>query len=182
MTVCSLGNRPQGSKFTYGAAMILFGICNVVALWCAAYTVYAAAPKTIAEWRRFGHLISTNAALRDIVISLSATYGLFFISSFLHAEPWHMFTSFVQYMFLLPSYVNILMMYAMCNLHDVSWGTKGDNGAAKDLGGAKKVADKDGKDVYEVELPSVSCSSWIYFKSLLTTMAGPRGCRQCLGR
>src|SRR4051794_19060229 len=74
---------------TYGAAIILFGICNVVALWCAGYTVYAAAPKTIAEWRQFGHLISTNPAFRDIVISLSATYGLYFVSSFLHFEPWH---------------------------------------------------------------------------------------------
>jgi chitin synthase len=50
--------------------------------------------------------------------------------------------------------VNILMMYAMCNLHDVSWGTKGDNGAAKDLGGAKKVTAKDGSDMFEVELPT----------------------------
>lgn len=50
--------------------------------------------------------------------------------------------------------VNILMMYAMCNLHDVSWGTKGDNGAAKDLGGAKKVTGKDGSDMFEVELPT----------------------------
>ena len=45
------------------------------------------------------------------------------------------------------------MMYAMCNLHDVTWGTKGDNGSAKDLGGAKKV-NKDGKEVMEVELPT----------------------------
>jgi chitin synthase len=44
----------------------------------------------------------------------------------------------------------------MCNLHDVSWGTKGDNGASKDLGGAKKVASKGGQVMYEVELPEVS--------------------------
>lgn len=48
-------------------------------------------------------LIQTNAAFRDIVISLAATYGLYFIGSFMHFEPWHMFTSFIQYMFLLPS-------------------------------------------------------------------------------
>jgi len=72
----------------------------------------------------------------------------------MHFEPWHMFTSFTQYMFLLPSYVNILMMYAMCNLHDVTWGTKGDNGAVKNLGGAKKVKSDDGKEMMEVELPT----------------------------
>ena len=80
---------------TYGAAMIMFGFCNIVALWCAGYTVYAAAPKTEAQWRQFGHLVLTNPAFRDIVISLSATYGLYFFSSFLHMEPWHMFTSFM---------------------------------------------------------------------------------------
>jgi chitin synthase len=37
------------------------------------------------------------------VISLMATYGLYFIASFMHFEPWHMFTSFIQYMFFLPS-------------------------------------------------------------------------------
>ena len=64
-----------------------------------------------------------------------------------------MLTSFVQYLLLLPSYVNILLIYAFCNLHDVSWGTKGDNGASKDLGAAKKV-EKDGKEMAEVALPT----------------------------
>jgi len=74
--------------------MILFGLCNVVALWCAGYTVYAAAPKSVAAWEQFGHLLRTNPAFRDIVISLSATYGLYVFSSILHAEPWHLLTSF----------------------------------------------------------------------------------------
>ncbi|TRM61502.1 glycosyltransferase family 2 protein [Schizophyllum amplum] len=152
--VCSLGNRPQGSKWTYIFCIVLFGFCNVITLWCAAYTVYLAVPHTIAGWSDFPNLIETNDTFREIVISLAATYGLYFISSFLHFEPWHMFTCFLQYLFLLPSYVNILMMYAMCNLHDVTWGTKGDNGAKKDLGGAKKVKGDDGNEVLELELPT----------------------------
>ncbi|KAL4252465.1 Chitin synthase [Abortiporus biennis] len=152
--VCSLGNRPQGSKWTYSLCMLLFGICNIITLWCAAFTVYLAVPHTVAGWEDFPHLISTNKTFRDIVISLAGTYGLYLVGSLLHFEPWHMITSFIQYMFLLPSYVNILMMYAMCNLHDVTWGTKGDNGSAKDLGGAKKVKDSNGKEVLEVELPN----------------------------
>ncbi|KAI0931380.1 hypothetical protein AcW1_001207 [Taiwanofungus camphoratus] len=152
--VCSLGNRPQGSKWIYAACMVLFGFCNCITMWCAGYTVYLAVPHTVKGWENVPHLIATNATFRDIVISLAATYGLYFIGSFIHLEPWHMFTSFIQYMFLLPSYVNILMMYAMCNLHDVTWGTKGDNGAAKDLGGAKKVQGQNGKELMEVELPT----------------------------
>ncbi|KIJ08482.1 glycosyltransferase family 2 protein [Paxillus involutus ATCC 200175] len=121
VTVCSLGNRPQGSKWIYALAMVLFGLCNVITLWCAGYTVYLAVPHTFAGWKDFPQLVATNQAFREIVISLAATYGLYLFSSIMHFEPWHMFTSFIQYMFLLPSYVNILMMYAMCNLHDVTW-------------------------------------------------------------
>lgn len=46
------------------------------------------------------------------------------------------------------------VMYSMCNLHDLGWGTKGDNGSAKDLGGAKKVKNDEGKEVLEVEVVS----------------------------
>lgn len=48
-------------------------------------------------------LVETNATFRDIVISLAATYGLYLFGSIIHLEPWHMFTSFIQYMFFLPS-------------------------------------------------------------------------------
>ncbi|PPQ77008.1 hypothetical protein CVT25_014825 [Psilocybe cyanescens] len=152
--VCSLGNRPQGSKWAYIIAMFLFGLCNIITTWCAGYTVYLAVPHNVAGWKNFPELLKTNRTLQEIGVALLATYGLYFISSLMHFEPWHMFTSFIQYMFLLPSYVNILMMYAMCNLHDVTWGTKGDNGAAKDLGGAKKVKGDDGQEVMEVEIPT----------------------------
>lgn len=36
-----------------------------------------------------------------------------------------MFSSFLQYLCLAPSFTNVLNVYAFCNLHDVSWGTKG---------------------------------------------------------
>jgi len=36
-----------------------------------------------------------------------------------------MFSSFGQYMLLAPSFTNVINVYAFCNLHDVSWGTKG---------------------------------------------------------
>ena len=63
-----------------------------------------------------------------------------------------MFTSFIQYLLLLPSFVNILLIYSFCNLHDVSWGTKGST-TTGDLGAAK-LTKKDGKDVMEVAVPT----------------------------
>lgn len=40
-----------------------------------------------------------------------------------------MFSSFPQYLLLAPSFTNVLNVYAFCNLHDVSWGTKGSDKA-----------------------------------------------------
>lgn len=102
--------------------------------------------------RSHSNVIATNATFRDIVISLGATYGLYLVSSLLYFEPWHMFTSFIQYLLLLPSFVNILLIYSFCNLHDVSWGTKGST-TTGDLGAAK-LTKKDGKDVMEVAVPT----------------------------
>jgi len=148
--VCSLGNRPQGSNAMFTFCILMFAVCQGLLLYCAGYTVYQTVPHTVAGWKDVSGLFS-NRTFLDLAMSLMATYGLYLISSILYFEPWHMITSFVQYLLLLPSYVNILLIYAFCNLHDVSWGTKGDNGASKDLGQAKKV-EKDGKEMAEVSL------------------------------
>jgi chitin synthase len=75
-----------------------------------------------------------------LIVSLLSTYVLYFIVSFLFFDPWHMFTSFIQYLLLTPTYVNILNVYAFCNTHDITWGTKGDDKAEK-LPTAKVKAD-----------------------------------------
>ena len=62
-----------------------------------------------------------------------------------------MFTSSAQYFALLPSYICTLQVYAFCNTHDVTWGTKGDNILHTDLGAAKTRGDG---SVVEVEMPS----------------------------
>ncbi|KAJ1721331.1 hypothetical protein LPJ53_004132 [Coemansia erecta] len=147
--VLSLGNRPQGTKAIYRLSVALFTIIMVlityVALYGVVYTAvhtnYDGGVKNLLDQEKF----------RDIVISMAATYGVYFFSSFLYFEPWHMFTSFIQYTLWQPSSINILMVYAFCNTHDVSWGTKGDTGIATDLGHAK-VSKKDGVEVAYVSL------------------------------
>ena len=53
-----------------------------------------------------------------------------------------MFSSLIQYLLLAPSFTNILNVYAFCNLHDVSWGTKGSDQADA----LPSVKSKKGKD------------------------------------
>jgi len=61
--------------------------------------------------------------------SRTSLISILVIASFLYRDPWHMFSSFLQYLCLAPSFTNVLNVYAFCNLHDVSWGTKGSDKA-----------------------------------------------------
>ena len=60
--------------------------------------------------------IFSNVIFRDIVISLLATIGLYLAASLLAFEPWHMITSFAQYLLLAPSYINVLNVYAVSQI------------------------------------------------------------------
>ncbi|KAG1240612.1 hypothetical protein G6F68_017490 [Rhizopus microsporus] len=79
---------------------------------------------------------------------------MYLVSSCLFLDPWHIFTSLVPYVFMSPSYTNVLNIYAFCNTHDVSWGTKGDNSVSTDLGVVKSSKGKDGVHEVEVDLPT----------------------------
>lgn len=68
-----------------------------------------------------------NPVFYTLIVSVMSTYGIWLIASLLMFDPWHMFTSLGQYMLLSPTYTNVLNVYAFCNTHDISWGTKGDD-------------------------------------------------------
>lgn len=54
-----------------------------------------------------------------------------------------------------PSYIAVLNVYAFANVHDISWGTKGDNKVSTDLGVVEVKKDgKDGKTMVEVNVPT----------------------------
>jgi chitin synthase len=101
---------------------------------------------------------STGAGI--IIIALAATFGLYFVASFMYADPWHMFTSFPQYLMVQSSYINILNVYAFSNWHDVSWGTKGSD-KADALPSAKTTKDEGSKDavIEEIDKPQADIDS-----------------------
>ncbi|CAD6973418.1 unnamed protein product, partial [Tilletia controversa] len=128
--IFAMGNRPQGSKWKYLAAVIIFAL----SILCFVRAVHN----------------SHDAIYAQMVVSVLATYGVYLISSFIACDPLHLLTSFVQYILLAPTYINILNVYAFCNLHDFSWGTKGETSVSNDLGAVNST----GKGTVEIALPT----------------------------
>ena len=63
----------------------------------------------------------------------------------------------------------------VCNLHDVSWGTKGDNDAnATDLGAVTAQKGKDGKQIVEIDIPSERNDINANYEKFLSGLAKPR--------
>ncbi|KAI0472823.1 glycosyltransferase family 2 protein [Xylariaceae sp. FL0804] len=138
--VLSLGNRPAGSGKLYTAMVLFWCIIMVYLIFAAVYITVVA---VLAQESK-GFTVSAlfqNKVFFSLIVSLLSTYGLWLIASLIMFDPWHMITSFIQYLLLTPTYVNVLNVYAFCNTHDISWGTKGDDKATE----LPKVDTKDGK-------------------------------------
>lgn len=155
--ILALGNRPQGSKWGYTMAIVGFAVITVymtVAAFLLAFKGIQNVASTVQKntGRPLGFSdIFTNPIFRNIVLSLLATLGLYILSSVIFFEPWHLVTSFVQYLLMAPSYINVLNVYAFANVHDVSWGTKGDNKIQSDLGQVSYT--QENKNSVDVSMP-----------------------------
>jgi chitin synthase len=130
--ILALGNRPQGSNKWY---------MSMVYFWCIimTYLMFASifiTVKSVQSQIKTNDGFSVADIFKDqifftLVVSLASTYIMWFIVSFIFLDPWHMFTCFIQYLLMTPTYINILNVYAFCNTHDITWGTKGDTKAEK---------------------------------------------------
>ncbi|KAJ3168620.1 Chitin synthase, class 2 [Geranomyces variabilis] len=153
--ISSMGNRPQGSKLLYHSLVGLFTSVMCLMLYVGIRAVVNGIEYAVndidATHTTLTRYFFKTPAFRDLVVSLCSTYGLYVFASLAHLDAWHMLTCCVQYLMLLPVYVNIFQIYAFTNLHDVSWGTKGDN--APDLGAVVTKIDASGKQVVEVTMP-----------------------------
>lgn len=129
--VLALGNRPKGERglylvtlWVYAALATYLIVCSVI-LSVKAFDEALSTGDTIVEKLR----ILFNKTNGVLVAAVMSTIGIYLFASILYSDPWHMFSSFPQYMLLAPSFTNVLNVYAFCNLHDVSWGTKGSDKA-----------------------------------------------------
>ena len=168
--VLSFGNRPKGTHVFYIIIVAFFAVLMTYLLFAAIYISVKSVEYSVCVNGGFSvSLVFGNQTFRDLVVSMMSTYALYFVSAFLFFEPWHMLTSFVQYLLISPAYVNVLNVYAFCNIHDISWGTKGDTEQKTDLGIAK--TNEAGK--LEVDIPTHVDDIDSSYMEQITTLSVP---------
>lgn len=163
--ILALGNRPKGSRWSYITSFVVFGIIQLYIIVLSIYLVVRAFsnPNFISTDGDTQEIISdffSPSGAGVILVAVAATFGLYFIASFLYLDPWHMFTSFPQYLLIASSYINILNVYAYSNWHDVSWGTKGsDKADALPSVQTKKTGDGKAAVIEEADLSQADIDS-----------------------
>jgi len=167
--ILALGNRPKGSRLTYIISFMVFGIIQSYIIVLSMYLVVRAFTSptseniqtdTVADFFKSFFGSSATGGSGIILLALAATFGLYFVASFMYLDPWHMFTSWGQYLLLMSSYVNILMVYSFSNWHDVSWGTKGaDKADALPSAQTTKAADGKAAVIEEPDRPQEDIDS-----------------------
>lgn len=181
--ILALGNRPKGSRWSYIVSFCVFALIQVYVIMLSVYLIVKAFTSSTTDIdvsdgvNKFLTSFFGSTGPGIIIIALAATFGLYFVASFLYLDPWHMFTSFPQYTLLATSYINILMVYAFSNWHDVSWGTKGSD-KAEVLPSAQTQKSSDGKStvIEEVDLAQADIDSQFEstVKRALTPFIAPK--------
>ncbi|CAN3365336.1 chitin synthase 1 [Diutina catenulata] len=140
--VLAFGNTPRGTKRFYQGIAIIFAVLMAYMMFAAIYLAVRTVIGVLKDndGHFVGEMLFTDYKFRDLLVSTVSTYVLYFVGAFLYGEPSFMVTSFVQYVLLSPTYINVLNIYAFSNIHDVSWGTRGQT-QAKNLGSAKTTGD-----------------------------------------
>jgi chitin synthase len=126
--ILALGSKPKNEKFGYVLSFMIFIVIQAYFMLNVVYLmVRIFEDRFWDETGRNYNYVSTfcsDVGSLTVIVACGALFGVYYVASFLHLDPWHMFISYPQYLFVSSVYTNILNIYAFSNWHDVSWGTK----------------------------------------------------------
>eukprot|EP00163_Fabomonas_tropica_P004861 TRINITY_DN14323_c0_g1_i1.p1 TRINITY_DN14323_c0_g1~~TRINITY_DN14323_c0_g1_i1.p1 ORF type:complete len:688 (+),score=120.42 TRINITY_DN14323_c0_g1_i1:114-2066(+) len=114
----ALGNKPENIKVLYNASAIFYGLISYATMGTILWT-------TLDNIEDITTLTSSSPFV-VLVIGISA----YLTSGALHGHfVWPALTLF-HYIGLLPSMINIVMIFSVCRADDLSWGTRGEGKTA----------------------------------------------------
>merc|ERR1711920_108258 len=118
--IFALGNKPdKRSGIFYMVCMLYFAI--VMYLVVGVSVAGLALDVTVTDGSGLPTCSVTNF---ELSLGIIGATGVIFFCAMIHGE-FGVFLSTPMYYALLPTYINILGIFAYSNLHDLSWGTKG---------------------------------------------------------
>ncbi|KAL3459167.1 chitin synthase-domain-containing protein [Aspergillus heterothallicus] len=164
--ILALGNRPKSVVIPYTISFLYFALVQLYVLVLSFYLVISVFTGGMLDFNLDNGVIafiqsffsSTGGGI--VLIALASTYGIYVVASVLYMDPWHILTSSWAYFLGMTTSINILMVYAFCNWHDVSWGTKGSD-TADNLPSAKIQKDEMSKTTFieEINKPQADIDS-----------------------
>ncbi|KAH1474870.1 hypothetical protein KXW35_003597 [Aspergillus fumigatus] len=164
--VLALGNRPKGTKLAYTMSFLWFSLVQFYVLILSFYLVANAFMGGMIDFdfdQGVGNFLSSFFSSTGggiVLIALVSTYGIYIVASILYMDPWHILTSSWAYFLGMTTSINILMVYAFCNWHDVSWGTKGsDKADALPSAQTKKADGSKSNFIEEIDKPQADIDS-----------------------
>ncbi|CAA7263632.1 unnamed protein product [Cyclocybe aegerita] len=116
----AFGNRPKTERIAYDGTLWFFAFLTIYLMVAPPFLSWLSSSVATAVDRA-----QSKSALAAILGPLTSTSGMCIIASLLYADPLYLIHSSFQYVCMGPSLINVLTVYAYCNVHDVSWGTKG---------------------------------------------------------
>ena len=126
--IVALGDRPRNSRLLYVFSFIVFAFIQVYFLINVLYLGYHLInlERNTDSGQNYAYIANFYADIGKLVIWITSAsvFGGYIAIGFLRLSPWHLF-AYPQYLFVASCYTNVLNIYALCNIDDVSWGTKG---------------------------------------------------------
>lgn len=119
-----VNNNNENFKTIYYSASTAFGIYGLIVIVLLVYNTYLIFFKIdqVAETDNF---IIPVIYIRASVLFIILGHGLPIILSFSPTKQLECCTSLFSYIFYIPTYINLLQVFAFCRIDDLSWGTKG---------------------------------------------------------
>jgi len=103
--ILALGHPPEHCEWIYQGIAFSYGILMILLLYTAIDYSLVQNPSW---WYRAAFLV---------------TFGGYFVAGIMHGE-FSVFLTYLNYFFLLPTFLTIFTIYSFCNIDDLSWGTK----------------------------------------------------------
>ncbi|KAJ3124589.1 Chitin synthase, class 1 [Nowakowskiella sp. JEL0407] len=134
-----IGNNPKGyaSQWVYRMMSVIWGLCVIIVLALVVYN-------GVNTFRTASQEPSLTSIFKAFLycIALLCSYGLYLLASAIFKDVAHIFSSMIGYLLFVPTQINMVLPFALANIHDVSWGTRAEEPEGRRLPKNKMV---DGK-------------------------------------